>query len=102
MSHSRNPNFIAGDFWVVCDRCGLDYRRSQTKLEWTGLLVCNDCWEPRHPQDFVRAIKDTVAPETDSRPVPTPVYVDTSDWETGSGDAYTVPSGNSFGNDELS
>ena len=56
--HTRNPGFIAGDYWLVCERCGFDYRFSQMKKEWTGVWVCSKCWEPRHPQDFVRAVRD--------------------------------------------
>lgn len=48
-----------GDFWRICDRCGFKKRASETKKEWTGLIVCSDeCWEPRHPQDFVRGRRD--------------------------------------------
>lgn len=36
-----------GNHWVLCDRCGMDYRRSEIKKEWTGLMVCDDCWDPR-------------------------------------------------------
>jgi len=28
------------------------------KKEWTGLWVCKACWEPRHPQDSVKGVKD--------------------------------------------
>lgn len=42
-------------FWAaICDRCGFRYRSDQLKEEWTGLMVCKDCWEPRHQQDLIR------------------------------------------------
>lgn len=47
-----------GDYNVICDRCGFKYKASETKLEWTGFLVCRTCYEERHPQDFVRGVKD--------------------------------------------
>lgn len=51
--------FKLGDWNVMCDRCGMKRRASQCRLNWQNLLVCSDtCWEPRHPQDFVRAIPD--------------------------------------------
>jgi len=50
--------YIPGDYYVICDRCGFKKRVSQTRKEWNGLLVCTDCWEPRHPQDFVKAKRD--------------------------------------------
>lgn len=57
--------FKPGDYWMICDRCGFKYRQSQMKKEWTGSIVCTDCWEPRHPQEFVRGRKDTIAPPAD-------------------------------------
>lgn len=59
--HTRNPGYVPGQNWVECMRCGLDYRHSDIKREWTGLVVCKTCWEPRHPQDFVRARTDRIA-----------------------------------------
>lgn len=50
--------YVPGDFWRICDRCGFKYRASQTTLTWDGLYVCNDDFETRHPQDFVRGRKD--------------------------------------------
>lgn len=61
MAKPRNAGFRPGDYWMSCDRCGIDYRQSQMKKEWNGLIVCDECWEPRHPQDFVRASKDQIA-----------------------------------------
>lgn len=48
---------------AICDRCGGKYINSQLRLEWTGLRTCcgagtRGCWEPRHPQDFVKGVKD--------------------------------------------
>ena len=61
--HEKNPGYKAGDYWMVCDRCGFDYRRSQMRQEWTGLWVCEADWEPRHPQDFAQAKPDTIVPD---------------------------------------
>ena len=71
MAKSRNQGFKPGDYWISCDRCGEDYRRSQTRKEWNGLVVCRNCWESRHPQDMVRGKKDVIAPQGDVRPEPT-------------------------------
>lgn len=56
-------NYKPGDHNVHCMRCGRDYHESDMRKEWNGLIVCKRCWEPRHPQDFVRATKDKVAAE---------------------------------------
>ena len=62
--------YIPGDFWRFCDRTGFKVRASTTRKEWTGLIVRDASWEPRHPQDFVSGIKDQQSvPEP--RPEPT-------------------------------
>ena len=64
-----------GSHLFICDRCRLRYTSDKKRKEWTGLIVCEDCWEPRHPQDFVRARKeDTSVP--DPRPNPPDVFVE--------------------------
>ena len=64
---------------AVCDRCGFEYKNWQLKKEWTGLMTCsgpetNDCWEPRHPSDFIKAHSGESSIPW-SRPEPTDVYV---------------------------
>ena len=58
--------FEAGQWNVICDRCGFKYKARQLRKEWTGLRVCtgggtNDCWEPRHAQEKLRGKKDRQA-----------------------------------------
>lgn len=57
------PDHVRG----ICDRCGFEFRLNQLRKEWNGLKTCNgpntnQCWEPRHPQDFVRARNADRAP----------------------------------------
>ena len=47
-----------GSHNVICDVCGLKYKNSDLKRRWDGAMVCNADWEPRHPQEFVRARPD--------------------------------------------
>jgi hypothetical protein len=71
--------YIPGDFWRICDQCGRKVRRSATKKTWTGLWVCaSTCWEPRHPQDFVkgRADKQSVP---DPRPEQEDYFLETGE-----------------------
>ena len=85
--------FKKGDWNADCERCGFEYKASQLKKEWTNLMVCRDCWEPRHPQDFVKGVKDdSSVPWTNQDG--TDSTVDTSGWVTPD----TVPSG-TFDND---
>lgn len=50
--------YVRGDHNAQCDECGLGYKFSGLKLRWDNAWVCSGCWEPRQPQDFVRAVKD--------------------------------------------
>ena len=66
-----NDRYVHGDFNVISDRSGFKLKRSECRREWNGLLVGKDEWEPRHPQDFVRGVKDD-----QSVPDPRPGAVD--------------------------
>jgi len=54
----NNPPFRGGDPRAECDRCGIVTHLSELSEEWTGFMVCSDCWEPRHPQEYVTGIDD--------------------------------------------
>lgn len=78
MSYSLS-NLKKGTWRAQCDRCGFDYHADQMKKEWNGLRVCKSCWEPRHPQEFVRGRKDdSSVPWTRSEGED--VETDTSGW----------------------
>jgi hypothetical protein len=62
----------------ICDRCGFERKLSALRKEWTGLKVCSDCFEKRHPQDFVRGVPDFQALH-DPRPEPEPVFIGPGD-----------------------
>jgi hypothetical protein len=82
------------DWKSICDRCGFLYKASQLKKEWNGLRVCKVCWEPRHPQDFVRGKKDDQSvPWTRSES--TDVETDSSAWAA---TTTAVPDGTNDGN----
>lgn len=53
-------DFREGDHWVISDRTGRRIRASEARKEWTGAIVGPDEYEPRHPQDFVRSLADTM------------------------------------------
>jgi hypothetical protein len=52
--HTQNSGFESGNHWVVCDRCGFDYREHDMMLEWDGSVVCRFDYEPQH---FLNRIK---------------------------------------------
>ena len=63
-----------GDHSVICDRTGMKVKASQTRKEWTGLIVRKESWEPRHPQEFIRGRPDRQAVQ-DPRPEGTDLFV---------------------------
>lgn len=70
---SRDDGFKPGDNWVIDDRTGERIRASEARKEWTGAIVDEDDWEPRHPQDFVRGRRDNQR-VSDPRPDSIPVF----------------------------
>jgi hypothetical protein len=67
-----------GDYNAICDRCSFKFKASELRREWDGLMVCKECWEPRHPQDFVRGVQDAKAlPFT--RPEAPDVFIEPGD-----------------------
>lgn len=60
----HTSKYIPGDNLLISDRSGRVIRRSEARVQWDGLVVHESEWEARHPQEFVRAMKeDIVAPE---------------------------------------
>ena len=50
--------FALGEWDSVCDQCGRGFKFSDLSKRWDNAWVCDACWEPRQPQDFVRAVRD--------------------------------------------
>jgi hypothetical protein len=47
---------------AICDRCGQQYYLKELKKEWTGFKVCQECYEPKHPQlEPKRGINEPIA-----------------------------------------
>jgi NAD-dependent SIR2 family protein deacetylase len=43
--------YASGKFAIaLCDQCGQRFKLSQLIKEWTGFKVCDECYEPKHPQ----------------------------------------------------
>ena len=77
--------YLSGEFNLTCDRCSKKIKAHQAKHEWTGFIVCGDCYETRHPQDFVKAQTDKITvPFT--RPIPEYIFTSVPYilyWDTG-------------------
>ena len=72
--------FEHGKHKATCDNCGWDFKSDQLARMWSGTMRCrgpgtNNCWEIRHPQDFVKGRADHQTPPW-TRPSPPPSYTD--------------------------
>lgn len=75
MSGSANYNKL-GSYNIICDRCGQKRKREQCKFEWTGLLTCTQCWDPRHPWTEPLPVVIDGLPVPDARPRPAPKEIE--------------------------
>lgn len=62
----------------ICMRCGYERPLVSLRKEWTGLKVCSDCFDHRHPQDFLRGVPDRQAVK-DPSPEPTDYFLTTNE-----------------------
>ena len=62
--------YISGEWNLICDVCGKKIKSGKSRHRWDGFVVCEDDWEERQPQDFVRARQDKISvPFTRPRPL---------------------------------
>lgn len=71
----RTGGYRPGQHWITCQVCGQVYRPKDTRRRWDGAIVCKWDYETRHPQEFVRATKDTFAAQGLVNPEPTDKFV---------------------------
>ena len=57
----RADYYKDGAWSAICDECGKKFKFDQLKKRWDGLYVCQRDWEPRHPQDYVKGIRDNMS-----------------------------------------
>lgn len=58
----RADYYAEGDFNATCSMCGRKRKASTLVKNWQGQYRCPEHNEPRHPQDFVRAVPDVQTP----------------------------------------
>lgn len=71
-------HYKKGDWLYICDQCGTPKYGSKGMMQWNHLFVCPDCYEERHPQDFVRGMSDDTRVPV-ARPRSTDVFLDVGD-----------------------
>lgn len=61
-------SYIVGGAYGICDRCGFQKRLRELRKEWTGLMVCTPCYDPRPPELTPPVVKPEGVPMPNSRP----------------------------------
>lgn len=65
-----------GDYNAICDVCGRKFKFSRLRQKWDNTWACEQDWEPRQPQDYLRGIPDNMSVPL-SRPDQPAVFLDT-------------------------
>ena len=50
-THDQNI-LLFGSQNGICGDCGFQFKQTDLRKKWDGLVVCRDCWEPQHPSDL--------------------------------------------------
>jgi len=64
-----------GDYNAICDVCGRKFKFSRLRQKWDNTWACEQDWEPRQPQDYLRGIPDNMSVPL-SRPDPPALFLD--------------------------
>ena len=73
----HRPHYKSGLHLFLCQQCGFVKHSDKKKMRWDGLITCDKCWEPRHPQEFKRPIIDDPSVENPASE-PTDVFITTA------------------------
>lgn len=65
--------FSAGPY-AICDRCGFKCRLRKLRKEWTGLMVCGECWDARPADTTPPRFRPEGLPLPNARPEPDPIF----------------------------
>jgi hypothetical protein len=88
-----------GNWNAICDSCGRKFKASSLHKRWDGMMVCEEDWEQRHPQDLLRVQREQIAVPW-SRPQAPDTFINSCDiWSSsgfvGLGSAGCMKAGNS-------
>jgi len=97
----RRNFYKPGSYYVIDDRSGFAVPIERARMEWNGLLVREQSWEPRQPQDFVRGTVDQQSvpiarPRTPPQFVPTGISPVVDIFNTAIGGDFTTDFNSDF------
>lgn len=50
------------DNYVICDQSGFKSKASQCRMQWNGLFVRKEFWDPKHPLLTLKMPRENVVP----------------------------------------
>lgn len=50
--------FRPGDYKIIDDLTGMVIYASEARERWDHAMVHSDLWESRHPQDFLKSVRE--------------------------------------------
>lgn len=53
--------FKHGAWNAICDVCGFQFKSTDLKQRWDGLMACSKDWETRHPAELIREPRENPA-----------------------------------------
>ena len=53
--------FKSGQWNVICDVCGWEFKSGEIKKRWDGLMVCSKDFERDHPQKYLKVRETGIA-----------------------------------------
>lgn len=74
--------FKKGVYNMVCDRCGLVFKSDKLRRDGynPALYVCKEDYDPPHPQDRLRAVRDKQSVPV-ARPEPSDRFVSLTEFD---------------------
>lgn len=71
----NSGNFYkSGDWLALCDICGFRFKASRLKKNWKNEMVCEDDFELRNAQDFIKVRPEKIGVPW-ARPEPADVFI---------------------------
>jgi hypothetical protein len=74
---------MSRDACAICDRCGFQLKHYQLAKEWSGLMVCRECHDPKPAHLSPPRIYPEGLPLRDARPEPADVILGDNDVQPG-------------------
>lgn len=70
-------HYVPGGAYGQCPRCAFKRRLNDFKIEWSGLRVCPECWDPRPDTMSTPVVYPEGLPRPDAAPELPDVFVTT-------------------------